>query len=232
MLDQISTGPILKFRECRSLIKGVLCSVLPEDPGAPLTSPPEHAVMKGRRKTNSTKRDKSYWEQVSIEHRKIGKSSGSGSSSGSGFGSGSGSSSHGRGRPPRAPRGRSRGRSSGQSSLSSGINPSTPSTFPYIDAFSGFIYEFIQNWKNVVGDGIGSTTLLLLYSNSTSPAGILCIDGYPLTPLHVQWQYHRDIQVSGWPEPYYERIADWVRRHRAEVPPRDPIYVISISVDL
>ncbi|KAI5680709.1 hypothetical protein M9H77_01936 [Catharanthus roseus] len=60
MLDEISTGPISKVRECRRLMKGILCPVLPEDPCALLTSPPEHAVTKGRQKTNSTKRDKSY----------------------------------------------------------------------------------------------------------------------------------------------------------------------------
>ncbi|KAI5668290.1 hypothetical protein M9H77_18143 [Catharanthus roseus] len=105
MLDQISTGPISKDRECH-LIKGVLSPVLPEDPSALLTSPPEHVVTKGRRKTNSTKRDKSYLEHVFIAHRKIGKSSGFRSSSGSGSGSGSGSSSHERDRPPSVPRGR------------------------------------------------------------------------------------------------------------------------------
>ncbi|KAI5653591.1 hypothetical protein M9H77_30778 [Catharanthus roseus] len=125
MLDQISTGPISKVRECRRLIIGILCSVLPQDPSAPLTSPPEHAVTKGRQKSNSTKIDKSYWEYVSIVYRKIRKSSGFGFDSGSGSGSGSGSSSRGRGRMPQAPRGRGRGRSSGRSSLSSVINPCT-----------------------------------------------------------------------------------------------------------
>ncbi|KAI5649724.1 hypothetical protein M9H77_35729 [Catharanthus roseus] len=70
-------------------------------------------VTKGRRKTNSTKRDKSYWEHVSIEHGKIGKSSGSGSGSGSGSSSGSGPSLRGRGRPPRSGRVRDRGRNIG-----------------------------------------------------------------------------------------------------------------------
>ncbi|KAI5659681.1 hypothetical protein M9H77_28474 [Catharanthus roseus] len=81
----------------------------------------------------------------------IGKSSGSGSGSGSGYGSGS----CGRGRPPRAPRGRGMGRgcSSGRSSLSSVIDLSTPSTFSFFDAFIGFVYPFIENWKNVIGDG-------------------------------------------------------------------------------
>ncbi|KAI5676841.1 hypothetical protein M9H77_07791 [Catharanthus roseus] len=89
----------------------VLSPVLHEDPSVTLTSPPEVAVTKWRKKTNSIKRDKSHWEHLSIAHRKIQKSSGSGS--GSGFGSGSryvswlgsdfGLRSRGRGRPPQDP---------------------------------------------------------------------------------------------------------------------------------
>ncbi|KAI5664738.1 hypothetical protein M9H77_24061 [Catharanthus roseus] len=105
LLHQISTGPISKVREMRRLVKGVLNPILPEDPDVTLTSPPEVAVTKGQKKANSTKRDKSHWEHVSIAHRKIQKSSGSGSGTGFGSwsGSGSGSGSCGRGRPPRAP---------------------------------------------------------------------------------------------------------------------------------
>ncbi|KAI5657451.1 hypothetical protein M9H77_26244 [Catharanthus roseus] len=153
MLDEISTGPISKVKECHRLMKGILCPVLPEDPCALLTSPPEPAVTKGRRKTNSTKRDKSYWEHMSIAHRKIGKSSGSGSGLGSSSTSGSGSNSRGRDRLPRVPRGRDRGRSSGRSSFSSVVNPCTPVRFPYIDALPVFVYESIHSWKNVIGDG-------------------------------------------------------------------------------
>ncbi|KAI5683178.1 hypothetical protein M9H77_04406 [Catharanthus roseus] len=93
LLHQISTGPISRVREMRRLAKGVLNPVLPEDPGVTLTSPPEVAVTKGRKKTDSTKRDKSHWEHVPIAHRKIQKSSGSVSGSGTGSGSlpGSGS---------------------------------------------------------------------------------------------------------------------------------------------
>ncbi|KAI5680910.1 hypothetical protein M9H77_02137 [Catharanthus roseus] len=117
---------------------------------------PETAITQGRRKTNSTKRDKSHWEYISIAHRKIGKSSGSGSRSRSSLGSGSGPSPRGRGRLPRSSRGRGRGRgrNSDRSSLSSVVNrmrhqrhsSSTQCIF-------GFIYEFILNRKNVVGDG-------------------------------------------------------------------------------
>ncbi|KAI5661508.1 hypothetical protein M9H77_20831 [Catharanthus roseus] len=87
LLHQISTGPISKVREMPRLAKGVLNPVVPKDPGVTLTSPPELAVTKGRKKTNSTKRDKSHWEHVSIAHRKIQKSSGSVSGSGTGSGS-------------------------------------------------------------------------------------------------------------------------------------------------
>ncbi|KAI5680548.1 hypothetical protein M9H77_01775 [Catharanthus roseus] len=113
LLHQISSRPISKVREMHRLVKGVLNPILLEDPGMPLTSPLEVCVTKGRKKMNSTKRDKF--------------SSGSGFSSG--FGSGS--------------------------SFGSGFcgNPTPCSTFPYIDAFPSFIYPFIENLKNVIGDG-------------------------------------------------------------------------------
>ncbi|KAI5668506.1 hypothetical protein M9H77_18359 [Catharanthus roseus] len=109
LLQEINTGLISNVQEVRRLIKGVIHPVLPDDPCQPLSTPLETAVTKGRRKTNSTKRDKSHLEYVSIAHRKIGKSSGSGSNL----------SPRGRGRPSHSGRGRSRGRSSGRSSLSS-----------------------------------------------------------------------------------------------------------------
>ncbi|KAI5653519.1 hypothetical protein M9H77_30706 [Catharanthus roseus] len=100
MLEEISMGPISKVRKVCRLIKDVISSMLPDDPCAPLTTPsppPETAVTKGRRKTNSIERDKSYREHVSIAHRKTGKSSGSGSRFGRDFGFGSSSSARGRG---------------------------------------------------------------------------------------------------------------------------------------
>ncbi|KAI5654268.1 hypothetical protein M9H77_31455 [Catharanthus roseus] len=124
LLDKISTGSISKVTEMRRLEKGVLSPVLPEDLGMTLTSAPE--------------------------------SSGFGLGSGFGSGSGSGLGSRGRGRPPWAPRGRGRGRSSRRSSLSlpgSVIDPSTSSTFLFIDTFPSFMYPFIENWKNVKGHG-------------------------------------------------------------------------------
>ncbi|KAI5656852.1 hypothetical protein M9H77_25645 [Catharanthus roseus] len=59
------------------LAKNVLSSVLPFDPGMTLTFVLEVTATKGRRKMNSIKRDKSYWEHVFIAHRKIQKSSSS-----------------------------------------------------------------------------------------------------------------------------------------------------------
>ncbi|KAI5640034.1 hypothetical protein M9H77_00447 [Catharanthus roseus] len=67
----------------------------------------------------------------------------SGSGSGSGSSSGSGSGSRGRRRLPRAPSGKGRGHA----------YPSLCCTFPYTNASSAFIYPFISNWKNLVGDG-------------------------------------------------------------------------------
>ncbi|KAI5654904.1 hypothetical protein M9H77_32091 [Catharanthus roseus] len=68
-------------------------------------------------------------------------------------GSGSGSGSRGKGRPPRAPRERGRGHDRGRSNLSAVKHASPCSTFPYTNAFPTFIYPFISNWKNVIGDG-------------------------------------------------------------------------------
>ncbi|KAI5656859.1 hypothetical protein M9H77_25652 [Catharanthus roseus] len=108
LLHHISIGHISKVREMRHLAKGVLSPVFPDDLGITLTLPPEVTVTKGRKKANSMKIDNSYWEHVSIAHRKTQKSSGSGLGTGSrsGSSSGSGSGSRVRGRPPRGPRGR------------------------------------------------------------------------------------------------------------------------------
>ncbi|KAI5652868.1 hypothetical protein M9H77_30055 [Catharanthus roseus] len=178
-----------------------------------VVNPPETAVTKGRRKTNSTKRDKSHWEYISIAHRKIGKSSGSGSGSGSSSGFGSNPSPRGRGRPPRSGRSKGRGRSSGRSSLSTVVSPdSLPVPFLFKNAFPGFMYQFIQNWKNVVGDGnCGFRVVKFLVRDENHWVEIRrrmsydlqhhmhlqLVDGCPLPPLHVQWEYHRDIRVSG-----------------------------------
>ncbi|KAI5658486.1 hypothetical protein M9H77_27279 [Catharanthus roseus] len=89
---------------------------------------PRNCSHEGTTEDESTKRDKSYWEYVSIAHRKIGKSSSSESGSRSGSGSGSDPSPRGRGRPPRSGRGRGRGRNSGRSNLSSVVNPDVHST--------------------------------------------------------------------------------------------------------
>ncbi|KAI5667406.1 hypothetical protein M9H77_17259 [Catharanthus roseus] len=261
-INEISTGPISNVWEVRRLIKGVIYPMLPDDPCQPLSTPPEAAVTKGRRKTNSTKKDKSHWEYVSIAHRKIGKSIGSGSRSGSGSGSGSNPSSRGRGRPPRSGRGRGRGRSSGRSSLSSVVNLDSPSvSFPFNNAFRRFMYGFIQNWKNVVGDGncefrvvsnflfgdenhwveirrrmsydlqhrmnvylqlfgsvervtelimktnweegsappeywMDTSDHLYVIANTFNLSVLQLVDGCPLPPLEVQWDYHRDIRAA------------------------------------
>ncbi|KAI5665000.1 hypothetical protein M9H77_24323 [Catharanthus roseus] len=96
------------------------------------------------------------------------------------------------------------------------------------------------NFCVVLIAGLGSTTVLPLYSNSHSPFGTLFIgylseqqhfiqlqlqDGCPLPHLNVQWEFHRDIQLSSWEEPYSVRIADWVTQQRPLVLPRDSIYV-------
>ncbi|KAI5649072.1 hypothetical protein M9H77_35077 [Catharanthus roseus] len=219
-----SQGSASSYRRCYKpgVARLSLCSI---------DNPSETAVTKGRRKTNSTKRDKSYWEHVSIAHRKIGKSSGSRSDSRSSSSLGSGPSIRGRGRPPCSGRGRGRGRNSGRSSLSFVINPDDPSMpFPFRGVFPWFVYEFIQNWKNMVGDGNWSTTVLPLYSNVDCIAGTLCIgfisdqkhfiqlhmlDGCPLPPMHVGWVDH-----------YYERIVEWIRISHTSNPTQGSTHVV------
>ncbi|KAI5669023.1 hypothetical protein M9H77_18876 [Catharanthus roseus] len=175
---------------------------------------------------------------------------------------------------------------------------SPPVPFPFKNAFLGFTYQFIQNWKNVIGDGncgfrvvsnflfkdenhwveicrrmiydlrhhmrvyeqlfgsvecvtelimqtnwedgsapreywmntpdhlyvIANTfnlyVVFLAWSQSTTVLPLLqLVDGCPLPPLHVQWEYHRDMRVSGWATPYRNRMADWVVRYSEMYPP-------------
>ncbi|KAI5656402.1 hypothetical protein M9H77_25195 [Catharanthus roseus] len=72
-----------------------------------------------------------------------------------------------------------------------------------------------------------STTVLPLVSNMNGPAGTIFIRLieelqhfiHPFSPLQVQWEYHRDMQVSGWSAPYRNRMADLVTRYSEMYPP-------------
>ncbi|KAI5661225.1 hypothetical protein M9H77_20548 [Catharanthus roseus] len=72
-------------------------------------------------------------------------------------------------------------------------------------------------------DHLYSTTVLPLVSNMDGPSETIFIglieelqhfihlqlaDGCPFPPLHVQWEYHRDMRVSGWAARYRNRMAD------------------------
>ncbi|KAI5654366.1 hypothetical protein M9H77_31553 [Catharanthus roseus] len=288
LLLEISTDPISNVRGVRRLIKGVIHPVLSDDPSQPLSIPP---------------RDRSHEGTTEDEFHQKGKIS-------LGIRSRSNPSPRGRGRPSRSGRSRGSGRSSGRLSLSIVVSPDSPPVpFPFKNAFPGFTYRFIQNWKNVVRDGncgfqvvsnflfgdenhwveirrrmsydlrhhmqvyeqlfgsierltelimqtnreeglapreywintpdhlyviantfnqcvvflarSQSTTVLPLVSNMDGPLGMIfvglieelqpfiqLVDGCPLPPLHVQWEYHRDIRVSGWAAPYRNRMAD------------------------
>ncbi|KAI5668030.1 hypothetical protein M9H77_17883 [Catharanthus roseus] len=78
-----------------------------------------------------------------------------------------------------------------------------------------------------------STTVLPLVSDMDGPSRtifvglieelqhfIQLVDGCPLPPLHVQWEYHRVMRVSGWAAPYRDRMADWVTRYSEMYPPQ------------
>ncbi|KAI5672262.1 hypothetical protein M9H77_12626 [Catharanthus roseus] len=198
----------------RPLTKGVLSLVLPEDPGMTLTSPPEVAIAKEQKKTNSTQRDKLHWENVSIAHRKIQNSSGSGSGSGSRSGSLSGS--------------------VGLAECVNGLvhrirwqdGPAPYKHWMEIpDSF--YITANVFNLCVILIAQLGSTTVLLLYLYLDRPGGTLVIgllteeqhfiqlqmhDGYLIPPLHVQWIHHCTERVSNWADSYQERIVDWNAR--------------------
>ncbi|KAI5649129.1 hypothetical protein M9H77_35134 [Catharanthus roseus] len=184
----------------RRLAKGVLNPILPEDLGVTLTSPPEVAVTKGRKKTDSTKKDKSHCGSVS----------GSGSLPGSVSGSGS----RGRGRPPRAPSERGRGRDRGRNSLSALIHASPCSTFPYTNAFPAFIYPFISNWKNVIGDRNCGYRIVadFVFGDEHQWPELQLNDMCLISPLYVQWIYHRSEWINNLAYSYQHRIAYWNAR--------------------
>ncbi|KAI5658461.1 hypothetical protein M9H77_27254 [Catharanthus roseus] len=196
------------------------------------------------------------------EHSEDRKISGSESGSGSSSGSVSGPSPRGIGRSPRSGKGRARGRNSGRSSLSFVVNPDSPSTpFPFNNAFLDFMYEFIQNRKNVElikktnwEDGtapykhwmdtpdhlyviantfnfcvvliarLGSTPVLPLYSDMDCTAGTQ-FNGFISEQDHFIQQYHQDVQVGGWAEPYHNRIVDWITRYREMYPAQSHAHV-------
>ncbi|KAI5662223.1 hypothetical protein M9H77_21546 [Catharanthus roseus] len=74
---------------------------------------------------------------------------------------------------------------------------------------------------------IGSITVLPLYSQMDWIGGTILHmrNRCPLPPLHVQWQYHCNDRVSSWPEPYFDRIADWNTRYARAYPSGDPIHI-------
>ncbi|KAI5672265.1 hypothetical protein M9H77_12629 [Catharanthus roseus] len=178
LIHEISMGPISKVQEVRRLIKGIISPVLPEDPYQPLTTPPETAITKGRWKTNSTKRDKSHWEYVSVAHSKIGNSSGSGS--GWGSGSGSGLSPCGRGRSPRCGRGRGRGRNSIERVIelikrTNWEEGSVPADYWMDTPDHLYVIANTFNLCVVFLAQLGSTTVLPLVSNMDGNAGTIFI---------------------------------------------------------
>ncbi|KAI5682946.1 hypothetical protein M9H77_04174 [Catharanthus roseus] len=210
LIHEISMGPICKVREDRRLIKGIISPVFNEDPCQPLTTPLETVVTKGRRKTNSTKNDKSHWEYVSVTYRKTGKSSRLGSGSGSGSSSCSGPSPRGRGRPPRSSMGRGRGRNSVErvTELIRRTNweeGSVPADYWMDTPDHLYVIANTFNLCVVFLAWLGSTTLLPLVSNMDGNVGTIFIgfieeqqhfiQALPVSESH--WEYSRDSISSG-----------------------------------
>ncbi|KAI5675289.1 hypothetical protein M9H77_06239 [Catharanthus roseus] len=184
LIHEISIGPISKVQEARRIIKGIISPTV---------------ITKGRQKTNSTERDKSHWEYVSIAHRKIGKSSDSGSG---------GSSSCGRGRPPRSGRGGGRGRKSDRSiehvnkliRRTNWKEGSAPVAYWMDTPDHLYVIANTFNLCVVFLARLGSTTVLSLISNMDGNAGTIFI-GFieeqqhfiqlPVSESH--WEYTRDL---------------------------------------
>ncbi|KAI5672170.1 hypothetical protein M9H77_12534 [Catharanthus roseus] len=57
--------------ELRRVVQNILHLVIPLNPKDPVSGAPPIAFIKGRRKTNSNKRDKSHWEHIQISHTRI-----------------------------------------------------------------------------------------------------------------------------------------------------------------
>ncbi|KAI5680795.1 hypothetical protein M9H77_02022 [Catharanthus roseus] len=108
LLDQISTGPILKVKELRRIIKGVLKRYKSQAGLVPVLDQVSVLVLV---LVHVERADHHERLGVGVEGVAV------------------------------------------DEVVYSVIDPSTPSISSYINAFPGFVYQFIQNWKNVIGDG-------------------------------------------------------------------------------
>ncbi|KAI5671830.1 hypothetical protein M9H77_12194 [Catharanthus roseus] len=88
---EFSTRPPSEFMELRRAAQNILHHVIPLNSEGPVSRAPPMVINKGRRKTDSTRRDKSHWEHIQIVHARMKKSSEFGSGSGSGSGPGTSS---------------------------------------------------------------------------------------------------------------------------------------------
>ncbi|KAI5681734.1 hypothetical protein M9H77_02962 [Catharanthus roseus] len=72
--------------------------------------------------------------------------------------------------------------------------------------------------------GIGSTTILPLYSYSDRTAATNT-RRMSIAPFTGAMEYHRSDRVSDWESAYSNMIAGWNTRYTEAYPPRDPIHV-------
>ncbi|KAI5667130.1 hypothetical protein M9H77_16983 [Catharanthus roseus] len=214
----------------RRLAKGVLNPVLPEDPSVILTSPPEVVVTKGRKKTNSIKRDKSQADLVLVLALDLDRS------------------------PVRVLGGDLMGEGDCHELLEKGVEGATMTEILCsVMNVNGqrLVDECFMNWSIrgirmihwpvdepalyahwfetpdslytianafnlcvILIAQLGSTTVLPLYSYSDHPGDTLLQlnDMCPIPPLHVQWIHHRSEWVNNNADSYHHRIVDWNAR--------------------
>ncbi|KAI5652401.1 hypothetical protein M9H77_29588 [Catharanthus roseus] len=209
LLHQISTGPISKVRDMHRLAKGVLNPVLPEDPGVTLTSPLEVAVTKGRKKTDSTKRDKSHWEHNVMIDGNCGYQVVADFVFGDEH------------QWPEVRRGLLYELEHSTNLYVNLVGSEERHWFETPDSL--YIVANAFNLCVILIAQLGSTTVLPLYSYSDRPEGTLVIgflteerhfiqlqlnDMCPIPPLHLQWIHHRSEWGTNWADSYQHRIAD------------------------
>ncbi|KAI5666644.1 hypothetical protein M9H77_16497 [Catharanthus roseus] len=66
----------------------------------------------------------------------------------------------------------------------------------------------------------------LFNKSTTYMLHLLCQMATVQFSMKVQWQYHRDVRVSGWADPYHNRIVDWVTRYHEMYPLQSHWHVV------
>ncbi|KAI5683481.1 hypothetical protein M9H77_04709 [Catharanthus roseus] len=237
LLQKISTGQISNVREVRRLIKGVIHPVLPDDHCQPLSTPRETAVRKEQRKTNCTKRDKSHYGSGSNPSPR-GRDRPPRSGKSRGRGRSNGRSSLSTVVSPNSPPvpfpfknaflGDENHWVEKRRRMSYDLRHRMhvyEQLFSSVERVTGLIMQ--TNWEEGSAPPeywMNTSDHLYVIANTfnicVTDILLSLVNGCPLPPLHVQWEYHQDMRVNGWAAPYRNWMADWVTRYSEMYPPQ------------